>query len=295
MPSATSTIGFTLANAGPAPATYSLAASCTESSFQIATTTSENPAWANQCSDTAWNAKCGIPPTDSALAKEMTSNWYIIPYYSPGPSCPDGWKTVGAVGRPGQGPVTSSGLLKADDYDDYLDVEAGRPYAYKLRNVFGALLDPEETVIACCPSSMTVGSGTTSCYSTLPPRPISTGCVWEYARVYGSLEPTTTSFVLHGVTTTGVLKPKVPTTLMTPTPVITTFSDSETSGLIPVSAAGPIYLMHKPSDVSGSNPDTDAGTNTASALRVDWSTRGIKVVGALTVSFALGMALVLPW
>lgn len=151
MPSATSTIGWTLANAGSVPATYSLAASCTESSFQIATTTYENPVWANQCSDTAWNAECGITPTDSALAKAMTSNWYVIPYYSPGPSCPAGWKTVGAIARPYQGPVTSSGLLKADDYYDYADVEAGLPYAYRLRDVFGALLDPEETVIACCP------------------------------------------------------------------------------------------------------------------------------------------------
>lgn len=142
---------------------------------------------------------------------------------------------------------------------------------------------------------MTVGSGNVGCYSTLPPRPISTGCVWEYARVYGSLQPTTTSFVFHGATTTGVLKPKVPTTAMTPTPVITTFSDSETSGLIPVSAAGPIYLMHKPSDVSGSNSNTDTETNTASTLRMGQSNWSFGVMGALTVSLTLGMALVLPW
>lgn len=151
MPTATSTIGWTLANAGPGPATHSVPTWCTESSYQIATATSAYPAWDNQCSTTVGNAECGVRPTDSALAKEATSNWHILPFYSPGPSCPSGWKTVGAIARPSEGPVTSSGLFKVDDYDRYEAIDEGFAYDYQPRDVFGALLDPEETVIACCP------------------------------------------------------------------------------------------------------------------------------------------------
>ncbi len=150
MPTATSTIGWTLANAGSAPATYSVPPSCTESSYQIAPTTSAYPMWANQCS-TASNAECGVSPTDSALAKEAASNYNILPFYSPGPSCPSGWKTVGAIARPSQGPVTSSGLFTVDNYDRYEAIDEGFPYVYQARDAFGALLDPEETVVACCP------------------------------------------------------------------------------------------------------------------------------------------------
>lgn len=142
---------------------------------------------------------------------------------------------------------------------------------------------------------MTVGYGNTGCYSTLPPRAISTGCAVERPTIRDFPELTTTSFLLNGTTTTGMLYPTVPPSAMVPTHTTTTFSASETSDLIPVSAAGPIYLMHKPSDVSGSNSNADTETNTASTRRMGQSNWSFGVMGALTVSLTLGMALVLPW
>ncbi|BCS19503.1 uncharacterized protein APUU_12331A [Aspergillus puulaauensis] len=127
MPTATSTIGWTLANAGPGPATHSVPTWCTESSYQIATATSAYPVWDNQCSTTVGNAECGVRPTDSALAKEATSNWYILPFYSPGPSCPSGWKTVGAVAPSAMVPTAITTTFNASEASDLIPVSAAGP------------------------------------------------------------------------------------------------------------------------------------------------------------------------
>ncbi|KAL5046148.1 hypothetical protein BDW71DRAFT_182894 [Aspergillus fruticulosus] len=307
MPISTSTIGWTLANVGPAPTTYSPAPSCTHASTLIID-------W-EQPYESQWGVNCdAVPddclpkPTDSLLRDEIKTNGYIIPFYSPGVACPSGWEAIGSIAHPRETgePVTSSGIFKVDEYDDYSD--GSLVYVYQPGDAFGVLLDHGETVMACCPSSFFPVSFQTGCFSAVPHTP-STGCSTEYPP--RDVEIATTPIILNGTTTTVQLLMPM-TTIPSATLVETNFRNTE--HLIGMSQMGPIYLVHQPSDLETktSAPATNVpgqeatqgdaegtGTNAAATLRIgpSQSTWGqlVGVAGALTISVLAGMALALPW
>ncbi|KAL6237213.1 hypothetical protein BDW75DRAFT_249289 [Aspergillus navahoensis] len=292
MPTSTSTIGWILANVGPAPTTYPPAPSCTAASTLIVD-------W-EQPYESQWGANCdAVPgnclpePTDSLLRDEIKSNGYIIPFYSPGET---------------GDPITSAGIFKVGEYDDYSG--GSLVYVYQPRDAFGVLLDPGETVMACCPSSFFTVSFHAGCFSAVP-HPPSTGCTTEFPT--RDVDISTTPIVLNGTTTTVQLLMPM-TTIPSTTLAETTFRDTE--HLVVMSQMGPIYLVHQPSDLQSKTPasatagpdpevteaDAEAtGTSAASALRTgrsqSQSTWGqlVGAASALTMSALAGMALGWPW
>ncbi|KAL4755784.1 uncharacterized protein BDW70DRAFT_145941 [Aspergillus foveolatus] len=306
MPTSTSTIGWTLANVGPAPTTYPAAPSCTAASSLILD-------W-QSLRESQWGISCGVSddcwpkPTDSALEDEIKTNPAIVPFYSPGVACPTGWQAIGSIAHP-TGPsarVTSSGYLSVYEYEDF--THGDWIYGYQIRDAFGVLLDPGETVIACCPSSFFVEEYLTGCVSAVPYTP-STGCETRWSE--RPVDISTTPVVINGTTSTVQLLMPLTSPLPTTT-VETTFSNTE--NLLVLSQIGPIYLVHQPSDLEGktsalatggsdqdstSNEAESTGTNAASALRVGHSQSGwgqiAGLAGVLILSLLSGMALVLPW
>ncbi|KAL4954396.1 hypothetical protein BDW69DRAFT_163194 [Aspergillus filifer] len=238
-------------------------------------------------------------------------------YYSPGPSCPSEWKTVGAIAHQTpsassdlelDSPISSSGIFTIDSLAKSYETFKDRPYIFRAQDAWAALLDPGETLVACCPSTMTTGPNG-GCYSLLPSISITTGCAFLYPPLSLDAPTTTTTFPLNGTTTAGVLNPPV-TSLPEPTVSTTTFEQSERESLVAVSIRGPVFVVHMPSDLSddvaGSETGSDGGegggetgTNAASPLRLGgvqrpWG-RLAGVVGVLGVSVLAGMALVMPW
>ncbi|KAL4930997.1 uncharacterized protein BDV17DRAFT_257940 [Aspergillus undulatus] len=291
MPTATSTVGWTLANLGPAPATFSLAPSCTESSYLIAYTGfPDSPLYGDRCESVPDD--CYPTPTDSALAEAYESGLYVAPYYSPGPECPSDWKTVGAIAHPTDAAVTSSGVFTINTYQPDLDNDFS--YIFGYQDAFGALLDPGETLIACCPSSMTVGE-IGGCHSALPSQTISTACAYKGA--LADVDYYTTTLPFNGTTITGEARIP-PTSYPEITSTMTTFNGNEASSYIAISSLGPFYFIHQPSDLENQASETGTNpTNAAPALRMDHGSfgqmKGVMVVFA--VSVLAGMALVLPW
>ncbi|RDW63207.1 uncharacterized protein DSM5745_10318 [Aspergillus mulundensis] len=307
MPTATSTIGWTLANVGPAPTTYSPAPSCTAGNTLIVGW--DNPyesQWGINCNSVPDN--CWPTPTASSLIDDIKTNEYIVPFYSPGLSCPSGWQAIGQIAHPTATDelVTSSGIYSVSQYPDFSSGDLIK--VYNPEDAFGALLDPGETMFACCPSSFYTESYRTGCFSPLPSTP-STGCSTEYAT--RDVEVVTTPFLLNGTTTTAQLLLPM-STPPSSTLLPTTFSDVDEMDVYVLSSMGHIYLVHRPSDrdsqasASGTAAPTDAsgsdaeatGTNAASALRAgekfSWG-QVTGVVGVLTLSLLAGMGLVLPW
>ncbi|KAL4795801.1 hypothetical protein BDV19DRAFT_362114 [Aspergillus venezuelensis] len=325
MPTATATLGWTLANLGPAPTTYTFPSSCTESKYNIAY--SEYPdggAWDNKCDSNTWTrTECFARPTDSALAEEYITNPFMQGYYSPGPSCPKAWKTVGVLAHQTQAPdagsesdsdsdslISSSGIFTIDPNAESSEIFTDGPYIFRAPDAWAALLDEGETLVACCPSTMTVGADG-GCYSLLPDISISTGCAFAYPPLSFNEPITSTTFPLNGTTTTGSLNVPV-TSLPEPTVETTTFEESERESLVAVSVRGPVYFVHMPSDLSedeanpgetGSSGDGEGGEETGTNAAVPLQIAGGKgpwrhiggIAGVLGVSILAGVGLVLPW
>ncbi|KAL3471325.1 hypothetical protein BJX99DRAFT_263344 [Aspergillus californicus] len=302
MPTATTTNGWTLANLGPAPTSITATPSCTPDNFGIASTLfPDYPVWSDRCIwSNSTSADCWPQPTDSALSAEIMTNRYILPFHSPGVECASGWKSVGAIEHPSNGPVTSLGSFTMNPFlEEYYNEDFTIPYP--LQEAIGVLLDPGETAVACCPSSMTLGEYG-GCYSALPSRDLTTGCLIVYT---GEDIITSTTFVLNRTTTQGNLFLPM-TGNKTYFTVTTSFAASETSEFMAATFAEPIYILHHASDVAnasvgpsetGSEPDTgDNNTNAASGLHVghDTALGGFKATaGILVLSFFAGMALVI--
>ncbi|KAL4815085.1 hypothetical protein BDW67DRAFT_191744 [Aspergillus spinulosporus] len=266
MPTSTSTIGWTLANVGLAPTTYPAAPSCTAFSSLIFD-------W-QSLRESQWGISCGgVPddcwpkPTDSALEDEIKTNPAIVPFYSLGVACPTGWQAIGSIAHPtgASARVTSSGYISVYEYEDF--IHGDWIYGYQIGDAFGVLLNPGETVIACCPSSFWVEEYLTGCVSTVPHTP-STGCETKWSK--RPVDISTTPVTINETTSTVQLL--MPLTSPLPTTMVeTTFSNTE--HLLPSELEG------KTSDSATVGSDQDntsneaesTGTNAASALRMGHS------------------------
>lgn len=151
MPTASTTLGWTLANWGSAPATWTRSSSCSQPShiYYADNDVPSIPAMFESCPATTLD-DCGPRPTNSDLVDNFLSDQRNIPYWSPGVRCPSGWTSVGAASRPSDGQVSTTGIFTIDalptgSWND------NDPIALGVQGALGALLDPSETAIACCP------------------------------------------------------------------------------------------------------------------------------------------------
>ncbi|KAL4805642.1 hypothetical protein BDV18DRAFT_139578 [Aspergillus unguis] len=309
MPSQSSTLGWTLANWGSAPATWT-ASSCTPTPAIVLAEKDEPqlPEFLESCPPEEYD-DCWPRPDDSDLVDDYLNDVRNVPYFSPGVSCPSGWKSVGQAARSGSDDVESTGVFTVnalpttswplDNVHDYV--------AVGYHDALGAVLDPSETAIACCPSSMSVGRNGI-CYSTMPSHPISTACFASYEGADQNMEFISTTWVWHGSTRTANIL--VPTVTIPRTPTRTTTRDiaaQETDHLVAVSMQAPIYLVHRgdddnndnnddgnDSDNDSDNADNSTDENAASGMYMEgaWGVKGIT--GLLAASLVVGMVLV-PW
>ncbi|KAL4923540.1 uncharacterized protein BDV17DRAFT_235173 [Aspergillus undulatus] len=314
MPSSSSTLGWTFANWGSAPTAWPTPNCTPEPVIYFADDDDrDEPDLYESCPPTTL-PECWPEPTNTNLIDDFLGDQRNIPYYSPGVNCPSGWEAVGTASRSGDRDASSTGIFTVNILPttgfDWLDDDIR---AFGHHDALGALLDPDETAIACCPSSMTVGDNGI-CYSTLSNHPISTACFADYVGLDWNVDLTSTTFVWHGTTRTGV----IPTTTIPRTPTHTTtrtIEADETSDLVAATQMGPIYLVHRPGDEdennnnnnndnsdsnsnSSSSSDSENADETGAASRLylgqttDWA-QVKTMAGVLGLSLVAGMGLVI--
>ncbi|KAL5050881.1 hypothetical protein BDW71DRAFT_171807 [Aspergillus fruticulosus] len=252
MPTATATLSWTLTNWGPLTTSWSLPDSCTSN---VALAYTEEPGWIiinEQCSPSPFS--CLPSPTDSNAPAALSSARNTIgldihpdPFYSPAPSCPDGWKTVGVAAREGTATASKSGWFTASFEDNLEEIDFADDSPIELNEAIALLLDAGETAVACCPSSMTMLPGYI-CSSSLPSYKVSTACE-SYWEATGALTDEHT--IGTGTDTWTVSR--------------TTYSSDEASQFTGWSQVRPLMLLHKPTDLAGNEEDDSETKDEADA------------------------------
>ncbi|KAL2834032.1 hypothetical protein BJY01DRAFT_259710 [Aspergillus pseudoustus] len=297
MPTATATLSWTITNWGPLTTSWSLPSACSSRVYIFPTA---SPSFGNYADCDNGLFTCYPSPTDSdapsALSEARntpTLGFQAAPVYSPAPSCPSGWKTVGAVGREGQGASVSRSGWFTLPYDEDVDEEGINIPEVGFQDVLASLLDPSETAVMCCPSSMTVGENG-GCQSSLSDYTISTACRTHYSP--NSIDDVLTSIGAGQISWTTDK---------------TTFPASDIPSLTAQAVVDPLVLLHKPTDLAGGDNDDDdeqeendhvegegedpSETNAAAALRAGDGFFGIggRVVASAFASILAGAAMVL--
>ncbi|KAL2843313.1 hypothetical protein BJY01DRAFT_264289 [Aspergillus pseudoustus] len=295
MPTATATLGWTITNWGPLTTSWSLPTACAE---QVFIYSKEDPYMGlyAECDNGLYT--CYPPPTDSNAPSELAAavrtislGYQAPPVYSPAPECPEGWKTVGAVAREGEGTEISRSGWFTVPYETRSD----RP-RIGLQDVFASLLDLSETAVMCCPSSM-IAPDMGGCRSPLPDYAISTACL-----THASVE-----YVSDFITSISAGHISWTTEKTTPPP-------SWTSSHAAEATVSPLFLFHKPTDLAGGEGDDDdddeeegvgaeendetadpSETNAAAALRGGLGVLGVegRVLASALGSMMVGAAMVL--
>lgn len=156
MPTANSTLSWTLLDGGPVPETFT--PTCTTASatnIWIAYSDMPDAPFIPSACVTNDPEYCWPTPTNIDNFVELSyGNSYLGNYWS-GVKCPTGWTSVGQAVRPTNGPVTSSGSFRGYpgriDTPSYNKSIADFPIGYGWQDALGAILDPGETAVACCP------------------------------------------------------------------------------------------------------------------------------------------------
>jgi hypothetical protein len=155
MPSATSIFDQTITNWGPLPTDYTVPSFCASpTTWALAFyRRPEVPLW-HDCN--AETKLCLPSPTDPGALETLTEAdaipgaWQLGAYYSPGASCPDGWKTVGVAAR-GERTIERSGFLASSTLATVDGGEWVRPMLYNNQEALVHLLDVGEKAVWCCP------------------------------------------------------------------------------------------------------------------------------------------------
>ncbi|KAJ0418203.1 hypothetical protein BJY00DRAFT_315098 [Aspergillus carlsbadensis] len=292
MPTATSTLSWVITNWGPLTTPWALPSAC---SNQVWIYPTDEPLLGHPAECDNGLFPCLPEPTDSDAPSALsaarltpTLGFHAPPIYSPAPACPEGWKTVGAAGRDGDGPVSRSGWFTVP-YESTLEEqpEGAELADAGFQDVLASLLDPSETAVMCCPSSMTVNN-LGGCRSTLDDYSISTACHTHFRP--DGIDDILTSIGAGQVSWTTDLS---------------TFAASELPSLTAEAAVDALMLLHKPTDVSGDGGDEGAEedteeedpseTNAALALRAGDGVWGIpgRVLLSAVGSMVAGAAMVL--
>ncbi|KAJ5975023.1 hypothetical protein N7481_008730 [Penicillium waksmanii] len=226
-------------------------------------------------------------------------------YYSPGLHCPSDWETIGLVARDASSSLSSSGIYFAttttttDTKDDYYYYR--NDYEYPA-SVLKGILEPKETMVACCPSGMTADKGG-FCYSEIEGYKatvgyqVGVGNNYEYG---SSTEIFTLTRDSSSVLQTEYLLFETATTARTDT-YTETFDRAETSLYSAFSYAPVITMLHHESDLKSATATATATSTATSNAAGRISARASVwdgfsyVVGISAVTAALGAAMILPW
>ncbi|KAJ5554889.1 hypothetical protein N7535_007332 [Penicillium sp. DV-2018c] len=263
MPSISITEGYTFTNLGPLTTTFTAPTSCATvtDNYQLGFNTTA-PAWdyAIQCT-TAGYGGC-IPSgtvSDLITSNDNPKTINTQAYLSPGLYCPSGWTTRGVAVRNANSSLSSSGILSSSTT---MSIPTFVPQWNNPATLLMDLLDPSETLVMCCPESMTADLAM-GCYSTVSDYKITEGCM----RVLPVTDvgTSTETIIVDGSTSTQL------NYVITGTqPIATTtrtFSPSEASELIAVSVLPMLSLVHHQSDLPVATSSKTASP-TSSAARV---------------------------
>ncbi|KAL2871641.1 uncharacterized protein BJX67DRAFT_166961 [Aspergillus lucknowensis] len=288
MPSATP-LGVTLTNWGPLTATFTPPAACVSSAEFVnlaPTKAPEFPEWSNNCD---WDLEKCLPPKEDARGSQDDESNYVLGYYSPASICPSGWETVGVASRGEE--ADSTPTVKGVFTHTETEQEESTATPFQAHNALPLALKPGETVIACCPSSMTPAPYG-GCTSELPsyPSSLTTAC----ARILpaGNMETITSTISADGATVTETLLSAFGNAALATS--TTSFASSETDGYVAASWLPMVVL------VDGSSEETET-PNAGSVARVMGGRRGVAgsswsevggMLGALGAAFGIGAAVV---
>ncbi|KAJ5511281.1 hypothetical protein N7453_003384 [Penicillium expansum] len=264
MPSITVSDGNTFKNWGPVTTTFTAPASCSTAGDFLIGNTTDFPLYdyATQCST---YGDYGCTPTGTfspslTIESNLTKMDDNIPYYSPGLYCPSGWATVGVAARDGDKTTSLSGILgvsttttTSDSWLDYLP-KVGNPLT-----MLAELLDPGETLVMCCPSSMTADIRI-GCYTNVSDIDVVTACY----RFINALDTSTLTktYDVNGTTSTGLLV--VTTAPQTVSIGTTIFGSSQLDELGGMTLLPMLSLVHHQSDLKATGT-AEAGSAEATS------------------------------
>ncbi|KAJ5387208.1 hypothetical protein N7509_009749 [Penicillium cosmopolitanum] len=263
MPSISITEGYTFTNWGPLTTTFTAPASCATATgnYMIGlNTTAPVLEYAMQCS-TAGYGDC-IPSgtvSDFTTSNDNPKTIYDQAYLSPGLYCPSGWATKGIAVRDADKSLSTSGVLSSVTR---VSMPTFIPQWENPVTLFLDLLDPSETLVICCPDSMTADIAF-GCYSTVSDYKITEGCMRDIPAT--DLGTSTETIISEGSTSKQLIN------IITGTQPITvatrTFSPSEASRLVAVSVMPMLSLVHHQSDLPSAISSQTASPS-SSATRV---------------------------
>ncbi|KAJ5729600.1 uncharacterized protein N7483_004108 [Penicillium malachiteum] len=281
MPSTTVVDGYTFNNWGPLTTTFTPPPSC------VTGTTNIGIAWKDRPFDIQYDVQCSsvedwdCTPTGTQSDYSRTAS---IPdlnptqileaaYYSPGLYCPSGWATVGVAARDEKS-ISASGILSITASPVY---DAFFPQFENRATLLMDLLDPNETAVMCCPSSMTADLKA-GCYSTLPNYKPSVGC-YELIPVT-DMGGATKTVIVNGTTHHQLIQTLVDTLPMTSSET-TTFDGYDVSTLVGVTWMPIVTLIHQAKDLEAA--ETGSVSSSATSQPVAISSSAARRAPALSV------------
>lgn len=265
MPSVTAFPGYTLSNLGPLTTTFTAPASCatrpaqTILAYSVESMNLPNDLYmALSCDEFSYD---GCLPSGSARddylnRSVLTPGIGKLLYHSPGLACPSDWATVGLASRDAEGTLTSSGAAFAlPEATGEAVGSLAQLLGYNPDNnqILGAL-DPEETLVMCCPSSMTPDIYA-NCRRKLPPFPISTACPHIMQGDFPPPEQVETTFSVLGTTATGSVY-SWERNAVTVRPETSTLRPEVVESLVGVEYSPMIILAHRGSATPTATPGT---------------------------------------
>ncbi|KAL4949310.1 hypothetical protein BDW69DRAFT_174711 [Aspergillus filifer] len=333
---------YTFSNLGPLTTTYTPEPRCTASSQMFLGYLNDMPTyggniypeWAVQCTTeinyydgcvpTSTEPVTTTPPAFTGTSIEEYEEYIDSQidwrgserYYSPGLYCPEGWSTIGMIGRDEGDITTSSGILSplvsttqtenpvTKGYYDYEDPAS----------VVKSVLEPKQTMALCCPSGMkadTMGM----CYSFVEDYTPTFGCMryTHHDYEYGSVTVTQTDFIDRSTITTVV---PTPTEAFSSIETDTTRLDPDQDRLTGMFFVPVVTLLYHEEDLLGagvtgaaeanesdgageSEGESETPSNAAGRLGMGASAAGWEgfgsILGIWGCAAALGAAMVLPW
>ncbi|KAI0128988.1 hypothetical protein BJ170DRAFT_356244 [Xylariales sp. AK1849] len=292
MPTATAYFGYSLANLGPLTTTYTAPASCATDTHFLGIAAASN------LNDFVGKATCSFPTwreciPSGAAVDSMVSRLYdnpaqgFVPFYSPGLVCPSGWTTAGIAAYGSvSSPLSLSGVFTDEAYQSLPSGLGILPLPAK--SVYLGSLDPDETLVFCCPSGY-LPNPNGVCYSSVGPVTESSLC---FVAIPETDEVEVTSFdgsswspVLLSVTAveTGF------------TTVTETIPSSAWPALALVTEIIAVALIHQATDVTNAASSTTATTTSEAAPAVArvGTVLWLPIIIAL-VSTSVGAALIMP-
>ncbi|KAH8434405.1 uncharacterized protein LDX57_012052 [Aspergillus melleus] len=296
MPTVTSLHQYTFSNWGPLTTAFTPPASCTG---YVGLARTQHPAsiqWLTNCAslDTKQctpSSTIASSPTGSSVAWDNPLYGFQVPYYSPGVYCPSGWATVGVAGRDGDSKPSLSGIFTGGANRPTV---ANQPIFHRPSDVLVQLLDPSETAVVCCPSSMTLSTDG-GCHSTLPAHSVTSGCQRLFPMEV--LTEVNATFTQGDFTVTGLAWSINATSPITST-AQTTIATGDSSLYVGVSVVAPLTLVHQPTDTKTGGAETEpteSSSNGAPGSRPEMSSRGGLggLLGVWMAAMVAGAAMVL--